>query len=370
MTVATALVSGNDPLPQLAEAAVAQARDKLLARGVPHANSVLLYLTSDFARVAQPAILAASRAAECTQVAGATANGLFTEEGWVLDRPAAAAMVFGGDLCLRPGQGVGPQLGFADSSALPAEWCAGAPRFGGLHCDSLSRHPGPVWNQSRLCPDHRLSLQVEGAQPQVEVSLGLRLLGEPLPVTGVSGHDLNTLGNQAALDHLLRCLPLELRERNPLPLHQITAVLTDSQTQPAEALAGGHGRLIPIIAANANHSIALADRITPGLRLSWAIRQPLAAEQDMRNSLARLTQNTPGVPDFALVFSCIGRGPYFYGGEDRDLACLTAQFPGLPLLGLYGSSQIVPQADGGGHLVHNAVVTALFTAAGASHVQP
>lgn len=380
MTVATALIAGNEPQPQLAEEAVRQALGKLKAAGASHATSVLLYLTADFARTAQPAILAASRAAECTQVAGATATGLFTEEGWVLDRPAAAAMVFGNELCLRPGQGPGPLLGFADSSALPAEWCAGAPRFGGLHCDSLARSPGPVWNQSRLCADHRLSLQVAGAQVHVETSLGLRLLGDPLAVTQVSGHDLHTLGEQPALDTLLRCLPLELRERNSLPLHQITAVLTDSATNPADALAGGRGRLVPLITANNDRSLTLADRITPGLQLSWAIRQPVAAEQDMRASLERLEHRTkraeamPGgpvlSPAFALAFSCIGRGPYFYGGEDRDLACLTQHFPGLPVLGLYGSSQIVPQSEGGGRLVHNAVVTALFTASGAPHVQP
>ena len=374
MTVATALIAGNEPQPQLAEEAVRQALGKLKAAGASHATSVLLYLTADFARTAQPAILAASRVAECTQVAGATANGLFTEDGWVLDRPAAAAMVFGNDLCLRPGQGPGPLLGFADSSALPAEWCAGPPRFGGLHCDSLARSSGPVWNQSRLCADHRLSLQVTGVQPHVETSLGLRLLGDPLAVTRVTGHDLQTLADQPALDTLLRCLPLELRERNPLPLHQITAVLTDAATSPAEALAGGRGRLVPLIAANNDHSLTLADRITPGLRLSWAIRQPVAAEQDMRASLERLAhrvrEDSGASPAFALVFSCIGRGPYFYGGEDRDLACLTQHFPGFPILGLYGSSQILPQHDGGGRLVHNAVVTALYTVSGASHVQP
>ena len=374
MTVATALIAGNEPQPQLAEEAVRQALGKLKAAGASHATSVLLYLTADFARAAQPAILAASRAAECTQVAGATANGLFTEDGWVLDRPAAAAMVFGDGLGLRPGQGPGPLLGFADSSALPAEWCTGAPRFGGLHCDSLARSPGPVWNQSRLCADHRLSLQVAGAQVKVETSLGLRLLGDPLAVTQATGHDLQTLGEQPALDTLLRCLPLELRERNPLPLHQITAVLTDIATDPADALAGGRGRLVPLIAANNDRSLTLADRITPGLQLSWAIRQPVAAEQDMRASLDRLAQQAEGAsgaaPEFALVFSCIGRGPYFYGGEDRDLACLTQRFPGLPLLGLYGSSQILPQGEGGGRLVHNAVVTALFTASGVPHVQP
>jgi len=59
------------------------------------------------------------------------------------------------------------------------------------------------------------------------------------------------------------------------------------------------------------------------------------------------------------MFSCIGRGPYFYGGEDRDLLVFTERFPGVPLLGLYGSGQIAP--SNGGRLLHNSVVTALFS---------
>lgn len=74
MSVATALVSGNDPLPQLAEQAVKEALQKA---GLTHANGVLLFLTPDFARHAQKTITAVARAAQCTQVAGGIAAGVF-----------------------------------------------------------------------------------------------------------------------------------------------------------------------------------------------------------------------------------------------------------------------------------------------------
>ena len=44
MTVATALVTGNDPLPYLAEQATHQA---LARAGLTHANGVLLFLTPE-----------------------------------------------------------------------------------------------------------------------------------------------------------------------------------------------------------------------------------------------------------------------------------------------------------------------------------
>ncbi|MGV0951628.1 MAG: FIST C-terminal domain-containing protein, partial [Azonexus sp.] len=63
-------------------------------------------------------------------------------------------------------------------------------------------------------------------------------------------------------------------------------------------------------------------------------------------------------PDFALMFSCLGRGPLFYGNDDRDLLAFREQFPGVPLIGAYGSGQIAP-AGGKNQLFRNTVVTLL-----------
>ena len=66
MTVATALVSDNDPLPILAEDAVRQALDK---SGLTHANGVLVFLTPEFARHARQTITAVARTAGAIWVA-------------------------------------------------------------------------------------------------------------------------------------------------------------------------------------------------------------------------------------------------------------------------------------------------------------
>ena len=187
------------------------------------------------------------------------------------------------------------------------------------------------------------------------LSCGLRLLTEPAPVVEVRGHDVHTLGQQTALDSLLRALPLEQRERRLL--HHVTAVVAE----PGHALErpeDTYCRLLPVIDTSPEGIVTLADRLAPGQSLAWAVRQPLAAEQEMRDTLAALGAELPQ-PSLGLMFSCIGRGPYFYGGEDRDLLVFTERFPGVPLLGLYGSGQIAP--SNGGRLLHNSVVTALFS---------
>ena len=76
MSIATALVAGDEALPQLADTAIRQALEKA---GLTHASGVLLFLTPDFARHAQQTVTAVARAAQCTQVAGGIAAGVFTE---------------------------------------------------------------------------------------------------------------------------------------------------------------------------------------------------------------------------------------------------------------------------------------------------
>ena len=69
-------------------------RAALAKLGSDRGESVLLFLSGHFARNPTPAIHAAARAAQTTQIAGCTAVGVYTDEGWVIDAPAAAAMVF------------------------------------------------------------------------------------------------------------------------------------------------------------------------------------------------------------------------------------------------------------------------------------
>jgi small ligand-binding sensory domain FIST len=97
--------------------------------------------------------------------------------------------------------------------------------------------------------------------------------------------------------------------------------------------------------------------LAPGESVAWAIRQPLAAEQDMRTALAAVVD--PERPaEFALMFSCLGRGPLFYGDDDRDLLVFREHCPGVPMLGAYGAGQIAP-SEGGNRLFRNSVVTLL-----------
>ncbi|HPU80035.1 FIST C-terminal domain-containing protein [Accumulibacter sp.] len=361
MSVASALVVGNDALPALAEEAFRRALARTAER---QANGVLMFLTPDFSRDAQRTVTAVARAARCIQLAGGIAAGVFTESGWVLDRPAAAVMVFAGHLALGHREAVAdsvePNLSYAGSH-FPCAWGdAREKHFGG----SFAGHPGHVepvaWQQSRLAG--HCSVQLFGTRIDIGVSRGWRLLGEPSAVDSSRAYDLLRLGGQSALDQLLRSLPVDHRRQAKLPLASLCAFLIDNLGSVGERLAFDEAACHPIaiIAANPDKSLTLAERVVPGQRLAWAMRTPQSTAADMHRSVERLAVAVPD-PAAAIMFSCIGRGPYFYGGEDHDVDCIRRRFPGLPLIGSYGTGQIAPRPGCGSRLLQNAVVTALIS---------
>jgi small ligand-binding sensory domain FIST len=359
MTIATALATGRTATEDLVRDAVAQAMAKA---GLSHANSVLLFLTPEFARDPQPAVRAASKAANCMQVVGCSAAGIFTEEDWVLDAPAAAAMVFGGDVSLAPAHGGNDAdlvLALAAPNALNSAWIkAPGRRFGGVSGDATGQGPFKVWCGAKVSANGRCETLLHGARGAVAVSQGVRALSAPLEITQVSGYDVITLTSQPALNILARELPLEVRQLDHIPLHLILAGVIFGD--PDDAIQEGRFRLAPVISTNADdRSVTLSARLSPGERMFWALRQPLAAERDMRLTIERVERQLAHAPDFGLFFPCMGRGPYFYGGIDRDLELLKGRFPGMPLIGFYGNGEIAP-LDGSNELFQYSGVLGLF----------
>lgn len=356
--IATALASADKADPELAADVVRAALERA---GVGIAHSVLLFLSTDFVHQAHAAVLAASRAAHCLQVTGCTAPGVFTEEDWVLDRPAACAMVFGGDcgLAAQPASDA-PLLTLATPNIATGNWMgSSAPRYGLLSTDNSAHGAGRIWCHGKMATEGRCETAIAGARAAIGISRGMRILGEPRPAT-VSGRDVLKTGKHPALNALLRELPLEMREMEKLPFHLLAAGVVSGS--PERAIEEGRYTLVPIIAASHDErSITLTVPLEADAQVFWAMRQGLAAENDMRRLVGDLAERLGATPDFGLIFSCLGRGPWFFGGEDRDLAVTKERLPGMPLIGAYGGGQIAPLFDGNGR-VHNAAVLALFSA--------
>jgi small ligand-binding sensory domain FIST len=355
--VATALEGAEKPDPELAASVVRQALSKA---GTGIARSVLLFLSSEFARHAQAAVAAASRAANCLQVLGCTAPGVFNEDDWIIDRPGATAMVMAGDAWMAPTEGhPDPTLCLAEPSAATMTWLSGpSPRFGMLSADGGPRHPGKVWGHAKVAEEGRYEARMHGVRGAIGLSRGIRILSPLLQVTQSSGYDITRLDGYPALNTLLRELPLELRGQPSLPMHMLFAGVVHGD--PPQAIEEGRYNLVPLIGtATDERSVTLGAPIEAGARLFWSMRSALAAERDTRLMLDQLDAQLGDTPDFGVLFPCIGRGPYFFDGIDRDLDLLRLRHPRLPIIGAYSAGEIAPSSDGT-RILHNCAVLGLF----------
>ena len=367
MKAGSGLVQGRAADPALAERAVRAAMERA---GLDHPEAVLLYLSAEFARDPQPAVSAAARAAGCVQVAGCTAAGVFTDEDWVLDAPAAAALVLGDGAGLRaahhlrePGDDRHPVLSLAAPNALDMTWIeAGGPRFGGVSGDATGQGPYSVWCAGRVQESGRCELELTGVNPCLDVSQGVRAITRPAAIDQVVDHDVLGLGGVPALASLVRDLPLSLRAPDRIPTHLLMAGIPYGAAE--NAVAEGRFHLLPVVAVDAaEQSVTVAGRLRPGLDLFWALRQPQAAELDMNAMLDRLDADRAAPPAFGLMFPCMGRGPSFYGGQDKDIRAVARRYPGMPFAGFYGNGEIA-HVDGANRLLQYSVVLAL----GEAHV--
>lgn len=345
MTAATGFAANNHAVPELAAIAV---KDALSAAGSDYAHSVILLLSGHFARHAQAAVSAASRAANCLQVSGCTVPGLFTEKAWALDQPAAAALVLCGSVSLGLPHDDEARLSLALPSQANAAWIAdGKRRFGALATGGEGETEGQVWTHGKVADSGRIETTLHDGQLRIGISRGIRALTPPLEVTDSDSFEILQLGEDTALDSLLRQLDPDIRRLDTLPPQCIFAALPEPGIDPVAAMNNGCYTLLPILRVNRDErSVTLAAPLPRHSILWWVVRDPVSTERDMCATVdglaASLAADDGAAAEFGLMFSCIGRGPYFYQGHERDVSLVRERFPGLPLLGAYGAGEIAP----------------------------
>ena len=362
--MATGLAIGKSATPELAAQAVAMAMQKA---EIAQPSSVLLFLTSEFAADPQSAIKAAAKAASCTQVIGCSATGIFTEEDWVIDSPAAAAMVFSAlNFSQPPAETTSQQnqllLTLTAPNAINTTWLnpdglnQPALRFGGVSGDAIGHGPFSVWQNGKGTTQGYCELALNNTAMAVAASHGLKIISSPRKITAAQGNDLLSVANLPALNTLTLAWQKHAKTSDAPPYHQLMAVYASK----ASALERGDYNLASIIIENTEAaSVTLTKSLQVGDWLSWAIRDVDAAQVDIVKTAGELKQQLGTEPEFAMLFSCLGRGPYFYNGQDQDLALLKTLFPKLPIIGFYGNGEIAP-INGVNELLQYSAVLGLF----------
>ncbi len=365
MKVATGLVVGKKPTPELAAKAVESA---MLKANIHAPSSVLLFLTSEFAADPHSAIVAAAKAASCTQIIGCSATGIFTEEDWVLDSPAAAAMVFSDLNFNHPNvdnsaenNGDNLLLTLAAPNAINTTWLnspdLNAQRFGGVSGDATGHGPFSVWQNGKGTTQGYCEVSFNNVSGAVAASHGLKIISAPRRITAAEGNDVLTIANSPAFTTLSAAWLKHHTAAEHFPYHQLMAVYANKASQLER---GEYGLASLIIANEDNQSVTLTKPLQVGDWISWAIRDIDSAQIDIVKTASALKRQLVDDPAFALLFSCLGRGPYFYNGVDQDLALIKTLLPDLPIIGFYGNGEIAP-INGMNELLQYSAVLGLFT---------
>lgn len=354
MKVATSLVLGSKPSPALVAEAVSIA---MLKVDITVASSVILLLTSEFADDPQPAISAAAKAANCTQVFGCSATGIFTDEDWVLDSPAAAVMVFGGNVSIQPAkhqQANQSLLTISAPNAINSTWLNdGNARYGGISGDAVGQGPFSVWQNAKGGNRGKVDAFIAGVKLATKASHGFKMLTKPKQIEQIDDFDIALLGSKSALSSLQKAWKTHRKGNEAIPLHLIMAVYAEN----AEAINRGDFSQTNLISIDEDKgSITLAQPLNNGQFLSWGLRDQMVAETDILLTMQQLTQELGTAPAFGLLFSCLGRGP-FYDGIDHDLRVIAQQLPDMPLIGFYGNGEIANIAGKNQLLPYSAVLS-------------
>lgn len=356
--VATGLASGTKAKPELATQAVKAAMDK---GAIQSPTAVLLFLTSEFAADPAPAIQAAAKTAGCTQVIGCSATGIFTEEDWVLDSPAAAAMVFSDTASLTVIQdqtNTQPLLTLAAPNAMNSTWLnAPGLRFGGVSGDATGHGPFSVWKSGKGATEGHCEVMIKNAQVAIAASHGLKHISAPQKITETNKHEILSIGQTNALSSLQTAWKALHRKKEELPYHQLVAIYAST----AKAFEHDEYNVASIITSNDdNGAITLSKNLQAGDYLIWALRDANTAQIDIVKTAGKLKQQLSTEPTFALLFSCLGRGPSFYNGSDQDLELLKTLHPLLPIIGFYGNGEIAP-ISGKNEMLQYSAVLGLFS---------
>ena len=99
-------------------------------------------------------------------------------------------------------------------------------------------------------------------------------------------------------------------------------------------------------------AIAIGDRVRPGQRIQFHLRDADASAEDLRTLLERYCEQNSesSAPEAALMFSCLGRGEGLYGEPNFDSHLFSRYFGNVPLSGFFCNGEIGP--IGGSTFLH------------------
>jgi len=87
--------------------------------------------------------------------------------------------------------------------------------------------------------------------------------------------------------------------------------------------------------------IAIAGTVEPGDPILFCRRDRGAASADLARMVDDVKRRAGGRAKAGVYFSCVGRGPGFFGAQGHEMAAIQERLGDVPLVGFFGNGEIV-----------------------------
>jgi len=250
---------------------------------------------------------------------------------------------------------------------------AGSSKIGGLASGGFGSHSGALFCQNQTYRDGIVGVALSGnIIVETIVAQGCRPIGAPYLVAEGERNILLALETQSS-DSVAapvssttvsqKRTPLEMLQELIQSLNEADRTLAQhslfvgvAQSEFKQTLEQGDFLIRQLIGVDPRvGAIAIGDRIRPGQRIQFHLRDSKASAEDLevllqRYQLTTMTAETRTAPIGALMFACTGRGEGLYGEPNFDSHLFHRYFPAVPLSGFFCNGEIGPV--GGSTFLH------------------
>ncbi|OUL26779.1 hypothetical protein BV372_26245 [Nostoc sp. T09] len=177
------------------------------------------------------------------------------------------------------------------------------------------------------------------------VAQGCRPIGQPLQVTKAERNIILELDEQVPLMVLREVIANLTEKERILAQHSLFVGVAMDGFKPS--LQQGDFLIRGILGVDPSAgAIAIGDRVRPGQRLQFHLRDAEASAEDLEFLLQQYQnqQATEGAATAALMFTCVGRGEGLYGKPNFDSELFRRYIKDIPVGGFFCNGEIGPVA--------------------------
>ena len=222
-----------------------------------------------------------------------------------------------------------------------AEDHPGLPVLGGLASAGGGPGSAMLFRDNEVVSEGAVGVTVAGVDVLPVVSQGARPIGPEMAITSAEANVIHELASRPALERLKTAITeLEPTERALAAAGLLIGIVIDENRPEYER---GDFLVRGLLGADEESgSIAVGERVRVGQTVRLQVRDAGSADEDLRETLERVSGGLPEPPAGALLFTCNGRGSQMFTVPDHDAAAVEQALGGAPAAGFFCAGEIGP----------------------------